>query len=749
MRVFCFADGNYEGKMAGGGKGVTYRLFVANRKYQLIENMYFVFGDTLIEQNTDNIVTFDDSEVLAGGISGLMKFYTLLDEKLRFSSDDVYIFHDFACFYAMKNAVNHIDRTCAVYHGQGSLFHEAAAFGLNPGDEYRSRCNILTEYVLSNAQMVCFPSEGAKEAFISTSDDHIVRILKYCEGRILYNGCSPTVSEDPVIAPDILELIEKKKTTGRIFISVATINEAKGVERLPVFFKDYGKDNDYLWIIVGDGSKSEELSEGIKEIMDHVLWIREPMPNKAIIELYEKADYYILAHRISIFDFATIEAMHMGTVPILTPIGGNKEVICQDNGFFLNNDDIGDSRVFVEWEEKQNIDDLKRANIEIAQAHFSEKSMLEGYESLVNELNDNREKKDLLIIVPDLELNGAQVVLSELLELPYFRGKSIDMISPSKGVYGQKYREKGIHIQIRPYISGDDAFRHHLLNDYKAVFINTSSCNMYLLYFINTDVPVVLWLHETFSQLEKTGRILDPRMYSSNIRLLGVTSDVKYGITKMFGKVDMDILPMPVADVSCEGEPDFSMVSQELLDRVEGKVLFFLPAAYTVIKGQDIVLKAILQLPSEYLHKAHFLFCGYKIPGQEEYYVSLKRICESIPEVTMLDEISRDEVYFWYRVSDCVLAPSRVDATPTSIVEAMMFGKTTLISDATGISKYLNDCISSFVFSSEDMEELKKRLMLIISDYDKLDFIGINGRKVYEDNFSPQHVNDLVESLMN
>ena len=743
MRVFCFADGNYEEKYGGGGKGVTYRLLAANRKYRLLTDMFFVFNDAVKKADDDSfIIRKDDSSKVE--IEGLMYFYEDLKEKIGFSSEDVFIFHDFSCFYALKNVAPYIDKTAIVYHGQGSLFHEAVAFKLNPSEEYRDNCNVLTAFSLSQAQIVCFPSNGAKEAFISTSDDHIARLLDNCECKVLYNGCSPQISEEVSEIEGVLNRIRREKDSKRIFVTVASLNEAKGVERLPAFFEDYGKTYDYLWIVVGDGGKRDELASGIERIKDRVIWIKDPVSNQAIIKLYALSDYYILAHRISIFDFATIEAMHMGVVPVLTAVGGNLEMITDNNGFLLD-DNVGDSTNFSKWEKEINIEELKRKNKMIAKESFSEYSMLNGYRNLVAELMGEECKKDYLFIVPDLELNGAQVVLNELLDTEIFKEKKIDLISPTKGTYGKIYKEKGINVIIRPCIAGDEAFRKHLQGAYKRVFINTSSCSMYLMYFFNTKVPVYFWLHETQTQLSREGNLIDPRMYSSNIHILGVTDEVKQGLQNRYGDVQVNLLPMPIVDMSGSVLPDIERVPKDLLNTIDGKVLFFLPAAYTIIKGQDILLEAISQLPEEYLNRAHFVICGYKLDGQEAYYDSIKRICDRIQEVTMFDELSREDVYFWYRVSDCVLAPSRVDATPTSIVEAMMFAKTVLVSDATGISKYLKDCVNAFVFPSENIEEFKKRIMLIIEDYDKLDFIGINARQVYEESFSPNHVKNLLD----
>ena len=743
MRVFCFADGNYEEKFCGGGKGVTYRLLAANRKYHIIDDAFFVFNDA-VKRADDDLFLIRKDDSLKAGIEGLIGFYEYLRKKLDFSSEDVFVFHDFSCFYALKNVVPYIDKTAIVYHGQGSLFHEAVAFKFNPSEDYRAKCNILTEFSLSKSQKVCFPSKGAKEAFVLTSDESINRILNNCDCQILYNGCSPVLSKEPTEIDELLDTIALEKKAKKIFVTVATLNEAKGVDRLPAFFADYGKTNDYLWIVVGDGGKRDELASGIEEIKENVIWIQKPVSNGAIIKLYALSDYYILAHRLSIFDFSTIEAMHMGVVPVLTAVGGNLEMIVDNNGFFLD-ENIGSSSNFSKWEKEIDINILKKKNQLIAEEHFSEYSMLKGYSNLVNELRGEEGEKDYLFIVPDLELNGAQVVLNELLSMGIFGGKKIDLISPTKGAYGRIYKDKGINVIIRPCVAGDESFRNHLQSDYKRVFINTSSCSMYLMYYFNTKVPVYFWLHETLAQLSREGNMLDPRMYSSNIHVLGVTNEVKQGLQKKYGNIRVELLPMPIADMIDSDLPDIERIPEDLLSSLDGKVLFFLPAAYTIIKGQDILLEAISQLPKEYLDRAHFIMCGYKLTGQEAYYETLRRISANISEMTMFDELSREDVYFWYRVSDCVLAPSRVDATPTSIVEAMMFGKTVLVSDATGISKYLKDCVNAFVFPSENVEEFKKRIMLIIADYDKLDYIGINARRIYEESFSPNHVKNLLE----
>lgn len=37
----------------GGGHGIEYRLYDANKKYKLLQNVYFVFSDRVIEPEMD------------------------------------------------------------------------------------------------------------------------------------------------------------------------------------------------------------------------------------------------------------------------------------------------------------------------------------------------------------------------------------------------------------------------------------------------------------------------------------------------------------------------------------------------------------------------------------------------------------------------------------------------------------------------------------------------------------------------
>ncbi len=377
MRFISVASRPIPKGPCGGAGGVSYRLMRANENCHLFEDTVFIFFDRCICSSDGEITVACMPK--AQQLAELEGYYTKLNEILEFCEDDFFVFHDLESFCAMKECFPWIERTLVMYHQQGSIYSESLFMGNKEDKAYEQFCFDLTRFAVEESYLFGFPSRGAMQALIAT----LPEISPYLEKKqeiILYNGCSPVLSQGTGMVDAIIDMLGQIR--GNVFITVATLNEAKGVERLPAFFAEYGKQvEDYFWIVIGNGAKREELAKGISNLEGHVLWLDVSIDNSDIIKLYDKADYYILSHRYSIFDYATIEAMHMGCIPVLTPVGGNLEMITDDNGYFLG-DDLN-AEDFVLWEKEHNMAELKEKNRRIAAESFSEYSMLKAYYDLV------------------------------------------------------------------------------------------------------------------------------------------------------------------------------------------------------------------------------------------------------------------------------------------------------------------------------------------------------------------------------
>lgn len=405
-RVFVFSYRDCLGPV-GGGRGVTYKLYLANRKYKRIRNITYVFKDCSFSDSDAPI--FDNKKrakqstykkqmskvINSGGIVTILKtefklgkarkWIKEIDQTYRFRDEDVFLLQDFESAYAFLSLYN-FKNTSLIYHQQGSLYNEWFSFIGVKSEKYRKYLNKRFSWVIENVGVVAFPSYGAMNCLTESEPELMECISSKKEISILYNGFSAD-NTDLKISESVRGVVKKVKAfSGMKFATVSALNEAKGVERIPQYLsavkKQYG---DLIWVLVGNGIKSEEVKENIRRfgLQDNVIWIDVTVPHNDILSVFQSTDFYIMFHRYSIFDYATIEAMAYGNIPILSYVGGNKEVIVNDNGCFVT--DFADVSELHDLLNRNTVFELKNRNRQIQLEMFSEKAFLEYYYKMIEE----------------------------------------------------------------------------------------------------------------------------------------------------------------------------------------------------------------------------------------------------------------------------------------------------------------------------------------------------------------------------
>lgn len=362
------------------------------------------------------------------------------------------------------------------------------------------------------------------------------------------------------------------------------------------------------------------------------------------------------------------------------------------------------------------------------------KRMVEGFSRKTyiskNESKEIKEKT-MLMVSHTLERGGAPLVLLELVSF-FQQDYNIIFISMQDGELRKEYLEQGLDIFIGNSVDFSRC-GYKFWENFDLVFLNTIITHTYLPLFINRKMPVLWWLHEPEMLFRNTyGCIPHLALFSPNIKVLSVTDETASCVRKYYG-VESKVLHMGLVDrYKGDAEPS-------------GRIRFFMPAKFQMIKGQDILAQAILDLPSEYQAKAEFIFAGPKDVMQPEYYELISKLSIGLESVTMLGEITKEEVYDWYEKVDCVLAPSRADATPTTIVEGMMFNKLCACSTATGISRYMISGRDGYVFPAGDSFALRELIIYIIDHYVEMDDLRANGRKIYLEHFERSAVEKALK----
>lgn len=336
----------------------------------------------------------------------------------------------------------------------------------------------------------------------------------------------------------------------------------------------------------------------------------------------------------------------------------------------------------------------------------------------------------MLIILPCLIPTGGINVVVNMAKILQKIGYQIDLVSKDEGNMREAFEELGIKVEIRQNIEESIT---SILHHYSQVFVN----NLQMYGIINklngTNVDVKWWIHEPPCYFKEISSNIPQKFWNNlkeNVTVFSAGNIVHNYILQNFQKESI-ILNFGVLDsAKTVQQLEPGIISPD-------KITFLLPSiTFQWIKGQDILALAIEGLPEEYQKRTEFLFVGEVIKGEEEFFRKLASLAYGKENVKFFKIMEKNLLLSVMKEADCIVAPSREDATNSCIVEGLMLSKLCLCSNMTGVSYYMQDCVNGFVFPSSNVEELKARIMLIADNFDKLEVIARNGRKVYEENFS-------------
>lgn len=277
-----------------------------------------------------------------------------------------------------------------VYHQQGSTLQEMMSIGREPSPHEIAAVTRMERTICANALKMYFPSNGARDAFIRTADPALAADVAFAE-TALYNTLSAVdhgagVAELPADLRRKLRLPEKDSQTD-VFMSVGDWNGDKGLDRVPALLDAYVKrtGRKVLWIAIGsaiDKKRFQAARQAQKTWTFESRLIGERITHDRLLALLGYADYYVMMHRNSIFDLATLEAMRAGKGLILSPVGGNPEVNLADNVVFVTEATIEQAAEAID---DRDLADWGAANRRVFDENFSLEHFAERYRTMLDE----------------------------------------------------------------------------------------------------------------------------------------------------------------------------------------------------------------------------------------------------------------------------------------------------------------------------------------------------------------------------
>ncbi len=160
---------------------------------------------------------------------------------------------------------------------------------------------------------------------------------------------------------------------------------------------------------------------------------------------------------------------------------------------------------------------------------------------------------------------------------------------------------------------------------------------------------------------------------------------------------------------------------------VDRKVRLLTAGSLEHRKGQDVLLDAMSRLPAEYT-------LDIAGDGPEEPMLSQRLVDLGLGErVRMLG--TRDDIYALLEDCDIFVLPSRLEATPYVIIEAMAFSRPVVASNVFGIPELVQEGKTGLLVEPDDPVQLAEALVSIGSDIENIKGMGRAARERFETRF--------------
>lgn len=341
-------------------------------------------------------------------------------------------------------------------------------------------------------------------------------------------------------------------------------------------------------------------------------------------------------------------------------------------------------------------------------------------------------KERLLLFSPALSSTGAQNILLYFTSLVSDR-YHITVVSKSDGIV----RERLVQLGAAVVITGDFRLENEAINYEIAkadlILVNT----IWLGYLVDNlraiDKKVIWWLHESAMLSYIDCACIKRCLLADNIFTYAVSRIVVDYIESECGMPN-SIKLFPI------GLPEYPIVESR---QERNKVRFAIISGIAYIKGQDVYIKAIAEIPEAKRKEAEFWVVGAGHLDQDT-----QNIAAGIPEIVIKGEIDNKEMPIVYSQLDAVVCCSREESMSVTVIEGFMNGKNTIVSDRAGVADYISDGINGFVVKSEDISGFAEKMTWIIDHRNESFQMGKRSRIIYEENFSEKVFQTSIDRVL-
>lgn len=336
---------------------------------------------------------------------------------------------------------------------------------------------------------------------------------------------------------------------------------------------------------------------------------------------------------------------------------------------------------------------------------------------------ENVEKDScILLLSHDLTLGGPAIALYHMARVLRAKGGLVVFASMLDGPLRDILLAERIPVVVDVNLQIETMCEAEWTSGFSRIVCNTINFHVFLSQR-DTSIPVLWWLHDSAFFYDGVDQALLCGMDRKNLRLCSVGPIPREAIARFMPDMLIENLIYGVADEVGEGErkPDKKRICFVTIGYIEDR------------KGQDILVRAVRQLPESMRERSEFYLIGQNTSRMAE---ELKAAIRDIPEIVMTGIMDRKGIHKMLACADVLICPSREDPMPTVAAEAMMHGVPCVVSDAVGTAAYIDQEVNGIVFHSEDEQELAQKICWCVKHREKLSDMGVRARTIYDQHFS-------------
>lgn len=339
-------------------------------------------------------------------------------------------------------------------------------------------------------------------------------------------------------------------------------------------------------------------------------------------------------------------------------------------------------------------------------------------------------KSKLLVVSHELTRSGAPIILWQICTALAEKGLQITILSPEEGPLHQEYLQAGMTVHILPSLLKDARVVLPYLQGQDLVLLNTILCYRIAHAVKASNLPLLFWVHEsTFGQQVCRTTPSAKSAISIADRLI-FPSHATSSLYREFGSSENHTVIHSGINITQLDPID----SKPPFEKTPDRLYIVVVASIESRKGQDVLLQALKLLPDAISDQVECFLIGRNLePGFSQRVV---KIAEAMGNVHIVGETPADQVKHYLAAADVFILPSRDEALPISLIEAMAYGLAIIATRVGGVAEIIQDQVNGLLVEKEDPNGLARCIKRLYLDKDCRYNLGQAGKHTYQQNLT-------------